>query len=247
MQCAKRLKIEQGSIWPDTLPALLWRGWILAGNSQQTLNVSDSSLGNALRLAYPQVGLTSIAKIIAQIPDEAENVCQTYDLRWSDRLRQILALVLSTPGEFQKWVEDKKFSPRDLFPLLAVRDLEPFIPVLLHLSSSGLSRSLAAQALEWSAELYLMDVPVEKILSDEKNWWSSLRRLRRPKESAQAEKRDRFLKETPLPSRTSGQWLESSDQPSLEIKMQAKSPEDLLQLLNKLKSVSEAWQKLEST
>jgi hypothetical protein len=247
MQRAKSLNIEQISTWPNSLPSVSWRGWILAGNSSQTLDVSDSSLGQALRLAYPQLGLTSIAKIVSQIPEEAENICQSYHLRWSARLDQILALILTTPIQFQKWIEEKQFSPRDLFPLLAIRDLKPFFPILQHLCSTSLSRSLAAQALEWSVELYLMDVPVKKILADEKNWWRSLRRLRRPKEFEQAEKRDRFLRETPLPSHASGQWLEGSDQPALEIKMQAKSPEDLLQLLNKLKAVSEAWQKMEST
>jgi len=211
------------------------------------MDVSNSSLGGALRLAYPQLGLTAIAQVIAQIPEEAENICQTYDLRWSERLSQVLKMIGCTPVEFQKWINEKKFSPRDLFPLLAVRDLSEFEPVLSHLARSSLTRSLASQALEWSVELFLMGVPFSTILGNKKDWWASLRKLRRPIESAQTERREKFLREAPLPSHTAGQWLNASDQPALEIKLQASSAKELHQLLDKLKSVSDAWEKLESS
>src|SRR5258708_2508211 len=97
MQRAKSLNLGIPSIWPDSLPSLVWRGWILAGTRSDFMDVSNSSLGGALRLAYPQLGLSAIARIIAEIPEEAENICQTYDLRWSERLRQILSLIQAMP------------------------------------------------------------------------------------------------------------------------------------------------------
>jgi len=249
MQRAKTLNLTFAtSIWPASMPALLWGDWILAGRSDggTSFDVSMSSLGEALRLAYPQMGLVSLAQALAQISGHHECACLAYGIKWNDRLSQVLQLILDTPPEFQKWLEEKKFAPRDLLPLLAVGNLEEIEPLLLHLPKTGLSKTLAAQALEWSIELYLMGLPIERILSKNDNWWAFLQRLRRPMETEQIEKREQFLREAPFPARTSGQWLKESDHPVLEIKTQARSPQELLQQLDKLKTVYEAWTKMES-
>lgn len=247
MQRAKSLNLTFAtSIWPASMPALLWGEWILAGRSDVTFDVSMSSLGEALRLAYPQLGLASLAEVLAQISGHDACACSAYGIKWNDRLSQVFQLILNTPPDFQKWLEEKKFSPRELLPLLAVGNLEEIEPLLIHLSKTHLSKTLAAQALEWSIELYLMGLPLERILAKSDNWWAFLQRLRRPMETQQIEKREQFLREVPFPARTSGQWLKDSDQPVLEIKTQARSPQELLQQLDKLKTVYEAWSKMES-
>lgn len=248
MQRAKNLKLSFATaVWPESMPALVWGEWILAGRSEVTFDISMSSLGEALRLAYPQLGISSLAEVAAQVPEHIDCACGTYGIKWNDRLSQIFDLVLHTPGEFQQWIEEKRFSARDLLPLLAVSDLNEIEPLLLHFPKSQLSKTLAAQALEWSVELYLMGLPLDRILTKSDNWWALLQRLRRPMETKRAEKRERFLHEAPFPARTSGQWLKDSDQPILEIKTQARTPEELLKQLEKLKSVYEAWHKMEST
>lgn len=229
------------------MPSLQWREWILAGDSSTVFDVSNCELGAALKLAYPQLGLNALAHVISMIPEQAENVCQTYDLRINERLSRVFELILLTPASFQKWVDEKKIAPRDLFPLLAVKDLRGAEPILLQLARSTLSKTQGAQALEWAIELFLMERPLDEILSNEKNWWSSLRKMRRPRESEQDEKRDRFLKQTPWPSRANGQWLSHTDSPALELKLQARSPRELDQMLEKLKTVVDTWRDLESS
>lgn len=221
---------------------------MIAGRSdtETSFDVSLSSLGEALRLAYPNLGLISLAQVMTQIPGHEESICHAYGIKWNDRLSQVLDLVLQTPPDFQRWLEEKKFSPRDLLPLLAVSDLKAIEPLLMHLPKTGLSKTPAVQALEWSIELYLMGLPLEQLLTKNDNWWAFLQRLRRPMESEQIEKRERFLREAPFPPRTTGQWLTDSDQPVLEIKTLARTPEELLSQLDKLKTIYEAWSKLES-
>jgi hypothetical protein len=251
MQRLKSLNIQSSSPvlcqWPNSMPSLQWREWILAGDASTFFDVSNCELGAALKLAYPQLGLSALAYVISMIPEQAENVCQTYDLRINERLSRVFELILLTPAPFQKWVDEKKMPPRDLFPLLAVKDLSGAEPILLQLARSALSKTQGAQALEWAIELFLMERPLDEILSNEKNWWSSLRKIRRPKESEQDEKRDRFLKQTPWPSRTNGQWLSHTDSPALEVKLQARSPRELDQMLEKLKTVVDTWRDLESS
>lgn len=228
--------------WPESLPTVRWQKWRLAGLGKgEVVDLSTSWLGEALKWCYPNLGIAEIANIVAAIPEQAESVCQAYDLRWNERLTQTLRAVLSTPAVFQKWVNEKQLGPRELFPLLAVPDLKAIEPILEQVGESALSRAQGAQALEYAIECFLMEMPLHAILENRHNWLPHLRRLRRPLEDVDNQTRDAALNHVHLPPQTTLQWLNGTDQPVLEVRLQAKSPTDLLKKLEQLKTADKAW------
>lgn len=227
--------------WPSSLPTIEWRGHRLVGsNPSYIVDLSPSPLGEVCKLCNPNIGLSVIAHLIAEFPKEAENICQSYGLHWGERLAKILTVLLQTPASFQNWVDQRKFSPQDLAPLLAVADLGSIEKLLSSASHSKWTRSEAVQALEWAIELHLMGHDdISKLIENQD--FDELRRRRRPLDTAQWAERQKHLAKIQIPRRTVVQWKNEIDVPLMEVRFQAQSKLDFLRKLDELKNVQAAW------
>jgi hypothetical protein len=139
-------------LWPSSLPSVVWRGWRIAGDVESAsagqIDISDSPLGDALRWCYPNLGLAEVAALLEAFPGEIESICEAYDLNPGERLDLTLQALRKTPRKFRDWVNEKKLSPRDLAPLLNVKDLNKTFPMLEKIGVSQTTKPAGLKILE---------------------------------------------------------------------------------------------------
>lgn len=257
-QCDRSLNFHPHREWPGALPALAWKGILLTG--------FDRSVGDALDLfensrctwleaftaCYPELGLAELSRLYSLLscahPSLAQEfqtmLFQAYALRWCDRLTQTVEVIVRTPPEFQALIDDKKWSARDLAPLLAVTDVTTVAPLLSALSELSLSKNQAVQALELVVELFMMGQPLRDLLPSSDDGDAYLRRLvswRKPASSLRDEEWRETVGRWPWPAQVQGAWQRFGDQAGLEIKIRTTSPQDFDKKLERLLSIRDTW------
>lgn len=222
------------------------------GRAVDLFEMQRAPLVAAIKSVHPDLGLSELARLserMKQMSPELftelrEHFFQEYGLRWSDRLRDILPLLTSTPTAFQNWVDDKKLSPRDLSVLLVVKDLPSFFPFLLAMTEMGFSRSEGVRALEFGAELFLMGRPINDLLPSSGKagpYLQQLERWRRPQTSQGDEQWRETVSRWPWPSQVQGKWQRFGDQSGLEIQIRSTSPQDLRKKLERIITIGNSW------
>lgn len=251
-QCSRHLDFHPRVNWPSVLPAVAWRGHLLCGFERMAGEAveleRETSLAEALKALYAELGLSQIARLMESLTGELESwrepVCTAFGLRWSDRLQQTCKSLLKSPREFQNWVDEKKVGARDLAPLLALDDVSPFSLFLKEVVALGVSKAEGVRIVELGVELYLMGRSVQELLPANETAAAHLRRLeqwRRPMSAELDEGWKKTVAQWPWPSQVQGQWQRFGDQSGIEIKIRTTSPSDLLKKLERLNQIGESW------
>lgn len=211
----------------------------------------DSSWPQSVKACYPEIGLSELARLYHAIHTRApqlevhmEDLFAEYGLRWCERLKITMKMLVRLPQEFQNWTDEKKFAARDLAPLLAVTDLSSLDPLFTALTKLNLSKSQGVRAVELVVELFLIGKPLNDLLpttdkADE--YLSLLERWRRPNALEREEIWKEAVARWPWPAHVKAQWQRFGDQSGLELRLRAASPEDFHKQLQKLLSIHEIW------
>jgi hypothetical protein len=207
-----------------------------------------------LKACYPELGLSEIARLSFKLEkflsadayvEIRDNFFRAYDLKWNDRLGELLTLLRLAPVEFQDWVDEKGVSPRDLSPLLALNSsVTEFHAFLRAMTELRFSRSEGVRALELGAELFLMGRPLNDLLpsgGDPVKYLRQLEEWRRPNAIASDREMGEDVERWPWPSQVQGQWQRFGDQSGLEVKIRSTSPEDFNKKLERLLSIGNTW------
>lgn len=257
-QCDKDLDFQPRSVWPAAMPALAWKGQLLGGFSRSIgaavdlFEIHRAPLLESLKACYPELGLAEIARLsrrLAKVWPETFQELRSgffleYGLRGGERLEQTLEMLVQAPPEFQEWVDAKKCGPRDLSPLLALKDMPAFSPFLSAMTTIGLSRAEGARALELGVELFLMGRPLSDILPTQDSGVQYLRQLekwRRPETLSGDEQWRDTVSRWPWPAQVQASWQRFGDQSGLEVKLRATSPQDFNKKLERMLSIGDTW------
>lgn len=100
---------------------------------------------------------------------------------WNQRVEQLFERLNDVPADFISWAFERKLAPKDLMPLLSLKSLESFKPVLLALCQQNPSRNEARQILDLLVDLHMMKTPIETLLPvNGIGWLESLKAQRFP-------------------------------------------------------------------
>jgi hypothetical protein len=258
-QCVRHLNFEPRRLWPEALPAIAWRGELISGFERKSGAAVDvyetnrSGLIETLKAVYPELGLAETARLSLRLAvtmpetwaELREGFFRAYNLRWNDRLGELLNLVASAPAAFQSWVDEKSVSPRDLSPLLALNEnLRAFHPFLEAMTELRFSRNEGVRALELGAELFLMGRPLSDLLpstADAQKYLRQLELWRRPVSLENDQEWRADVQKWPWPAQVQGEWQRFGDQSGLEVKIRATSAEDFNKKLERLLSIGDTW------
>src|SRR5690348_11383336 len=96
----KNLNIRQ-LCWSSSLPTIIWKEWILVSSTEsRCIDLSDSTLADALRFCHPNLGFAALSHVINQIPGFEVEIASAYGLRWNERTAQVALLLARTPESF---------------------------------------------------------------------------------------------------------------------------------------------------
>lgn len=202
---------------------------------------------------YPKISLMEMARLRAcvqklaqenhdfNIPEQKWMAAFGYTYR--DDLISLMDMLLLMPSTFQYWIAEKDLGPRELRPLLLIKNFQEYLPLIAKLIDSQPSRSESAQILELLIQLILMDTKPSTLLAclqkSSDMALVDLRSLRYPKRSLlQASMQERAAK-LPWPKKTQLKWNFLKDQPSLEMKVLIQSEEEFNKLASSLVSIQE--------
>ena len=255
-QCGKSLDFGPSRTWPLALPALAWRGQLIAGFDRpqgfavDLFESQHATLLEAFKAAYPELGLAELGRFALALektwPDLfvelRQGLFQAYQLRWSDRLEQTLRALNAAPADFQTWVNQKTLGPRDLAVLLATPT--EFHPFLSALAQMNFSRGEGVRALELGADLFLMGRPLNDLMpsgDDRGKYLAQLEKWRRPNSLGSDEQWSQAVRLWPWPAHVQGKWQRFGDQSGLEVNIRSTSAQDFNKKLKSLLSIGDNW------
>lgn len=240
----------------DIFPLFLWQNWALnhfdqkaqsQGDFSATHDLSQKDFCESFKKIYKELSLMELARfygaasktpLINTIP--WEKFFRLYSYNWNERLQKIMSLALLLPPSFQQWMLTHSCSPRDIEPLLSLKDTTLVFSFLENFTQLKLSRNQGAQLLELSTELHLMGHDWSELLplshEDINSWLQRLQILRYPLTHELDQSAEKLLTELPWTKQFSSRWVRQGDRSGLEVKFLALSPNDLK---NKLKSLNE--------
>ncbi|MBY0313901.1 MAG: hypothetical protein K2Q26_00145 [Bdellovibrionales bacterium] len=245
---------------PEIFPVFVWRSWALnhfeTGSKSAPVDllsqdISHKDFPEALKQIYPHLTFMELSRLFscsrsAGLANQLawDQIFRAYSYNWNTRMEKTVELALTLPPHFQNWMQEHEISPREISPLLSLKEQSSFIPFLEHFTRKSLSRNQGAQLLELAVELHLMKTPISDLFSlpEEmvEEWIARLRKIRYP----QTETLDRSIEERlmslPWTKSFSKRWTRIGDRSGLEVKFLVQSPEDLK---NKIKALEEISQK----
>ncbi len=118
--------------------------------------------------------------------------CQRQDMQWNEKTEQLCEAVAQLPPKFLAWAHKKQASPRDLQPLMAIKDLAVVSPLLEHFESQAPSRSQGKMIIDLLVDLTLSNHDQTSLEPDKQSaWYDKLYKMRNPMTVA----RDKTLRE----------------------------------------------------
>lgn len=254
-QCNRTLDFQPLRPWPEPLPPISWRGFLLSGfdrRSGSAVDVGFCDLITSVKGCHPDLTLPELGRLVknlaglgAELEREArEPMVSAYGLKWCERLEQTLDRLTDTPRNFQNWAGAKRLGARDLDPLMALSRPNEFDGFLNALAELNPSKSDGVQALELGVELFLVGTPLTDLLpasNDAQAYVTRLLQWRQPACRARDQERDREVGQWPWPAQVQGQWRRIGDQAGLEIRLRATSPQDFAKKLTELNRIRETW------
>ncbi len=256
-QCQSRLNFKPLRVWPQSLPAIAWNKHIIAGFESQgpVLNLlpDDADFLAAFKDCHPTLSLIELARFY-QIADDSfcdwAEFFSTYQLRYSERLVQLLPLLPQTPESFQTWAAERSLSLKDFAIFYDFKtNLEALVPYLEKVVELRMSKTQGVSALEWAGELHLMDLPSATILAESKSaeaWMIALKKMRYPSTSQADGAEDQKLKEVSWPRHSQVSGRRQGDHYQVDVKISSPSPEDLIKKSESLRRAAEQWRDLQS-
>lgn len=238
------------------MPALVWRGQLLCGfdraDSAPALDLSGKNFVDVWQACHPELGLCEFARFMCLLEREwpdlfkelREALAAVYGWRWSDRLWQMLQVLVKLPLAFQNFADNKKMSQRDFAPLLAVEDVSVLRPFFDAVPGMVISKFEATRALELFVELFLMNRPLNDLLPTSDNGSLYVRRLekwRQPQANEQDEEWRKTVNNWPWPAQVQAEWQRFGDQGGIEIKIRTTSPDDFQKKLERLSEIPDTW------
>lgn len=254
--CSKILQFTPRRNWPKALPLYSWNGILLNGfereGNEAVIDLGEScTLIEAFASIYEKLNLMELARLFRAVRNSPQlqdlnwtKLVEAYGMRDSEAHREILHRLLDVTEPMQKWVEEKDLSVRDLMILLSFDSLKSLQPCFHFLSEKSCSKSEGVKILELYGELILLDRDAATTLSlasTPADALRSLELLRYPMRKSMQMTLEEKLKSVQMPLRTQARFLTQGDETSLELKLQAKNPEDLKKRLESLQNMETSW------
>lgn len=254
--CSKDLNFSPRKVWPKALPIYSWNGVLLNGFEREgehpVIDLGEtSSLIEAFVSLYEKLNLMELARLfrIARfskgLPEfNWTELLEHYNFRDSEAHREILHRLLDVPENMQIWIEEKDLAFRDLMILLSFDSLKNLHPCFTFLTERQCSKSEGVKILELYGELILLDRDAHTTLSvatTAADAIKGLEFLRYPMRKSLQNVLEEKLKSVQMPLRTQARLLTQGDETALELKLQAKSPEDLKKRLESLQKMETSW------
>lgn len=245
---------------PEIFPVFVWKSWALnhfeTGSKSAPVDllsqdISHKDFSEALKQIYPHLTFMELSRLFscsrsAGLSDHLawDQIFRAYSYHWNNRMEKTVELALTLPLPFQQWMQSHEISPREISPLLSLKEQSTFVPFLEHFISKFLSRNQGAQLLELAVELHLMKTPILELISRPEetveDWIARLRKIRYPQTETLDKSIEERLLSLPWTKSFSKRWTRNGDRSGLEVKFLVQSPEDLK---NKIKALEEISQK----
>lgn len=254
--CSKDLHFSPRRTWPKALPLFSWNGLLLNGfdrqEDQAVVELSESStLLESFVSIYEKLNLMEFARLFRVIRTSPQlkdlnwtELVEAYGQRDSEAHREILHRLLDVPEAMQKWIEEKDLSVRDLMIFISFDSLRNLQTCFTFLTEKSCSKSEGVKILELFGELILLDRDAATTLSVSTTAADAIRGLellRYPMRKSLQINLEEKLKSVQMPLRTQARFLTQGDETSLELKLQAKNPEDLKKRLESLQKMETSW------
>lgn len=251
--------------WSPLLPAIAWRGHLIAGfnHSGFAIDQSGHEIADLFRELYPSVSLVELARIYRNWTLLVANQNKAWIRFWpklqkhygfkdSENFRSFLIMLLQTPLKFQEWISQKNPSYKELSILTQLEDISSFKTFLVKFEELKLSRSEGCSALELAIEVHLIqNLDIRHLLPQETEnkilWLQRLRKLRFPNTDQLDRHKKNEIEKLSLPQFVRAKWTRIGDESGVELKFLAKNSKDLENKLNAVKRSSEnnkVWQDL---
>lgn len=192
--------------------------------SPKRLELNSLDIEDAICVVYPQLSFCGIYLLLDKLPKSlsirTSRVYENYGYALDSKLAQLLTILSTLPCEFLNWCTEHNLSPRDLFPLLSMSNLQNVDEDLKKISSLALSRNLGAQILELVIECRLLSDSNEEQSSattgDE--WLQQLKSKRYPQTLLNDSEKQKKMLALPWPKDFQLRWQRQGDRSGLEIK-----------------------------
>ncbi len=192
--------------------------------SPKRLELCSLDIEDAISVVYPQLSFCGIYKVLEKLPKSigvsSSRVYENYGYALDSKLAQLLTTLPSLPAEFLDWCAEHSLSPRDLFPLLSLTNLQSVEEALKRISSLALSRNLGAQILELAVECRLLSLSEssESCASTGDEWLQQLKAKRYPQTAFSDSEKQKKMLELPWPKDFQLRWQRQGDRSGLEVK-----------------------------
>ncbi len=167
--CRRDLNFLPKQPWPEALPPICWRGWLLSGFEspmEKALELTGPPFHQAFQSCYLSLSFSELARLYGKarefLPPESfcgEKLLGDYGFKSSENTFQTMIQLVQAPMAFQEWCQEKQVAPKDLGILRSLSfPLEPPMEELFdNIAHLQASKSLGVSILQLICELYLME------------------------------------------------------------------------------------------
>lgn len=252
-RCDKSLDFRPLNVWPETLPAVAFRGFVVAGFQN-----SEFAFDHPLEQAEPEEIAKSFSSLYAELttPELARLwqssanldwfprrlVLEKYHLHVNDSSIEVLDVITKLPMSFQNFCSQKKWHVGDFQFLVSARELDLeflFQDVMLR----NLSKSQSTQILENLVDLLLLETEPQQLRTADNEtaeaWVTRIQKIRYPKSTADDAQAALAIKSLAWPPGTQARWVRQGDQTGLEIKFFVSQPSEMSKQLQAFQNVSD--------
>lgn len=220
-----------------------------SSGADKNLDLSGLAIEDALCVAYPQLTFCELVDLYFKIKLSTEVngplLFSFYNFHLDSKMQKLLEAIPTFPNLFWSWSRHHSLSPRDLYPLLSLKDPQQISLSLQKIVEQNISRSLGAQVLELLVECYLLgstDSYLADILQSQSTIESgleNLKSLRYPQTTQTDQKKQQKLLSLPWTKDFQTRWLRHGDRSGLEIRFFASNASELKKYSDQLMKISQ--------
>ena len=229
--------------WPKHAGGVTWNQHTIAG-AEPYKELSDKlSIEELLTDLFDTLNFSQFSILYnwaneCSLEIDWNKLCQHYNLRWSEILKETIQAYLETPIEFQNWCFNKKLSARDLAPLLILENKGN--TVLKLFSTLTPSKSEGTQLLDLICDLVSMGVKnLFPETEDTKKWFKKLYKLRHPQSTATDSQFSDKITAWPWPKDFNTDWKRTGDKSFIDISFKVENQNDFDKKLSQLNYVKD--------
>lgn len=252
-RCDKSLDFQPVQPWPQTLPAVALRGFIVAGFQHSEFafdhsleNSEPEEIARAFSSLYSELSTPELARLWQVSATQSwfprRLVLEKFHLHVNESTSEVLELVTKLPIGFQNFCSAKKWHIGDFQFLVSAQALA--LSVFFHeVVTRNLTKSQSTQALEHVVDLLLLSHESEKLqpvsAESTESWLSRLQKLRYPNSTEADDKAALSLKSLAWPIGTQARWTRQGDRTGLEIKFFVSQPSEMSKQLQAFQNIQE--------